>query len=170
MRNSQFVRIAVVVTVAVATSGCYTLLKHPRVKRVVYEEVHDKRCNGCHASEELWDFHHPPNHLYDYGGYAAWSLFYDVPWWYNDYWYYDADAPEAVPLRSRKLRPDADRSPTSSGGAVRRARRIKSPPPVKNKETGADSGKSRTTDEPSKKRTDVRPKRQKPKRKPPSDD
>lgn len=156
MTNRSWLYVTVIGFTLLLTPACYTLLKHPRVKRVVYEEVTEKRCNTCHVEDEIWLFHHPRNLVYtDVPGYSAWTDYYEVPWWYNDYWYQETVDPVTIPIE-RSFRPGS-RTLTSPGG---RGTRIKPPAtsptsvdsPANNR--GSDNGKQ------SKKRT-VRPKRSK---------
>lgn len=139
-------RIACVLLLAtLATPACYTLLKHPRVKRVVYEEVDDKRCNTCHLEDELWSYHHPPNQWYGYGAVAL-DI---VPWWYNDYWYYPDDGPVTVPLHWRQFRPSADKPETTMGVAPQPIQESLSPPArasenTKKGDSNAQQSKKRT--------------------------
>ena len=88
--------VAVTVVALFLTPACYTLLRHPRVKRVVYEEVTDRRCNSCHRQEEVWAFHHPPNQRFlRVLEQPVWNRYYNIPWWYNEDWYYDQDPTSA---------------------------------------------------------------------------
>ena len=140
--------------------SCYTLFKHPRVMwDTAYEEVDDNRCNTCHQSDELWSFHHPPNHRYQYGfGYEPWQEYYLPPWWYNDYWYYDTNEATTVPLRSRGFRPGVDKDPYTSGGTLLPGTAPSLKTPVSPKAT--DSNKGKANNESSKNRT-VRPNKSK---------
>ena len=109
------------------TPACYTLVKHPKVKRVIYEEVTDRRCLGCHQQKEVWAFHHPPNRRFPSGlGHAAWNRYYSIPWWYNEYWYYDQNA-TAVP-RARVFRDGAGRIPAERRLGMLRSQRGKTFP------------------------------------------
>ncbi len=142
-----------------ATPACYTLMKHPKVRRVVYEEVSDRRCNTCHVEDELWSFHYPPNQRFWLGaGYDAWDHYYFVPWWYNDYWYYDSRDPATIPLRSRRLRPVADKTRGTRGGSLRYPQ-VKKLPSARTDDRDA-AKEEKPHEKPSKKRT-VRPKKAK---------
>ena len=105
-----------VVAFVVASPACYTLLKHPKVKRDVYEEVADNRCTNCHYEDELWAFHHPPNHPSAYP--VGWDEYYLVPWWYDAYWHFEPGGGVTVPVQSRRIRPGANNLTTTPGGAV----------------------------------------------------
>lgn len=148
-------------TLCALAPACYTLLKHPQVREAdVYQNVADRRCSNCHQEDELWSFHQAPNQpIHVIGGYAAWAQYYDVPWWYDDYWYYDPTDPSTIPLPSRGFRPEP-------GGAT--GSRLGDMPPATKTGTGKqltpDSG-GNGNDDASKMRS-VRPKTKKEKRKP----
>ena len=95
--------IATALLTLLLTPACYTLLKHPRVRTdVAYEEVNDKQCNNCHAKAEIWSFHHSSPHPDRYTIGSNWFYFYDLPWWYNAYWYdVDKDDPSTEPYHPR---------------------------------------------------------------------
>lgn len=83
--------------------ACYTILKHPMVIQEDYTRAETQRCGDCHMESDLWGFHHPhkPYHS-GYGFRDPWVYYYDVPWWYNSYWFYDnRHDPDTVPLRQR---------------------------------------------------------------------
>ncbi|UCH84856.1 MAG: hypothetical protein JSW50_03975 [Candidatus Latescibacterota bacterium] len=75
---------------------------------------------SCHNEDELWSYHHPPNHRFYSGArYENWEAYYEVPWWYESYWYYTpSPSASAVPPANRSFRPDADVQVGSPGGAV----------------------------------------------------
>ncbi|MFQ5510554.1 MAG: hypothetical protein ACE5EO_01775 [Candidatus Krumholzibacteriia bacterium] len=148
-RLALYVRTVVVLSFF-ATPACYTLFKHPRVKRVIYEEVTDRRCNGCHEKDELRAFHNPPNQLFRRGrDRSAWNRYYDVPWWYNEYWYYDQDAIDTT--KTGPFQPGAGRIPAERRNGALRAWRGGSSPPEVDKGLPAPGRKARN--EASKKRT-----------------
>jgi len=107
---------ACALTTSLAVSSCYTLLKHPKVKRGAYEEVSDNRCNGCHYEDELWAYHHPPNHPSAYP--SGWAQYYLVPWWYDAYWHFEPAEGTTIPVPARRIRPDADDHLATPGGAI----------------------------------------------------
>lgn len=135
--------------VLLITPACYTLFQHPRVKRVVYEEVNDKRCNGCHTGDELWSFHHPTNRWYGYGSVTLEF----APWWYTDYWYYADDGPVTVPLPTRQLRPTTSKPGNTMGTGPQPIGKKPSSSPAR---ASKDTKEGVSNDKPSKKRT-VRP-------------
>lgn len=154
--RSPFLLVALAV---LATPACYTLLKHPKVRREVYVEINDKRCSNCHVEDELWSYHHPPNQRYTYiGTYPRWGIYYSMPWWYNEYWYIDKDDISTVPLPSRHFRPERHKDLSGTAGAPATTP-IASPAKNQPKETSEGSSNG----EQSKKRTDrnVRPKTKK---------
>ena len=141
--------LAVAGLAVIVTPACYTLLRHPLVKRVVYEEVTDRRCNGCHEQDELWAFHHPPNHRFRMdSGHSNWNRYYDSPWWYNEYWYYDHDA--ARMPRVGAFPPGAGRIPGERRAEALRSQRGATPrPPL----ASGPALNGKTPNETSKKRT-----------------
>jgi hypothetical protein len=158
-KRTRFLPVLITGVALTATPACYTLLKHPKVKRVVYEDVDDNRCSTCHSEQEVWGFHHPPNRTYPDSGYDAWWNYYEVPWWYNSYWYYDPDGPVTIPLPERQLRPgeEKDLGTTTTGGGTGGTTRVKLPTSPSGGDTKT---KAKNDDNESKKRT-VRPKKKK---------
>jgi hypothetical protein len=143
--------------------ACYTILKHPLVIEEDYTRAETQRCSDCHVDSDLWGFHHPRQPYYPgYGRRDPWYNYYDVPWWYDSYWFYDgSDDPDTVPLPRRSLRPGDDKDPASGGygGSI-------APPPgtksniktkVKTKDDSNDDTGKTSTDQ---KRT-VRPSKKK---------
>jgi hypothetical protein len=155
MIRFRFSLIAAILFALLMSPACYTLLKHPRVKQdLVYVEVSDNRCNSCHYEDDLWSYHHPTNHWYDSMGHGRGRY---VPWWYNDYWYYDEDdGPGTIPLRSRGLRPTGDKTDPFRGTGPPATNKGYSPPA----KTSVDSDKGDSNGQQSKKRT-VRPSKSK---------
>jgi hypothetical protein len=50
-------RLAVALALAVAASGCYTLLRHPGMSQLNYRRPESETpCTSCHAREELLSF------------------------------------------------------------------------------------------------------------------
>jgi hypothetical protein len=69
-----------------ATTGCYTVLRHPTGTNVVEGRSYYRTCADCHADSE---FYHP---YYRYGrSHYRWNDYYGYPWWYDDYWWWDHD-------------------------------------------------------------------------------
>ena len=130
----------VVLAAALASPACYTLIKHPRVTTVDYDEVQDSRCASCHSDDEVWGYHHSAaQRIYDpvYGD--GWELYYSVPWWYESYWYYSPEMRGTPPLHRSDWRPDAEKGSIdgSTGGPLG--------PPPDVKSTGG-SVRTRDTD------------------------
>ncbi len=148
--------ILIAVTVLVSPA-CYTLLKHPPVDTVPTEEVATNQCTSCHYEDELWSYHHPPNHQANYR--ADWAYFYMVPWWYDSYWYYSPSGPATVPLNDRGMRPVGGASMGgTTGGSITNS-------PVPKSGTGAALGvknpedtRKGTSDDSKSKDRKVRPK------------
>jgi hypothetical protein len=114
-------RLLLIVLVTVAVSpACYTLIKHPQVKTDgLYQEVEERQCTNCHYEDEIWSYHHPPNHRYYSGSrYDNWASYYEVPWWYESYWFYTPPATTTVPPQHRSFRPDGDGQMGTPGATV----------------------------------------------------
>jgi hypothetical protein len=145
MRLRKLFHPALLIAAAVmVTPACYTLLKHPPVNTVPTNQVAANDCTSCHYEDEVWNYHHPPNHP----GYAAgrynpnWAYFYMVPWWYDASWYYEhaATGPATVPLNERGMRPAAGAEMGgAAGGGI-------SSSPVPKSGTGAPLGVKDPTD------------------------
>jgi len=74
----------VVLAALVATTGCYTVLRHPTGGEAVETAGYYRSCADCHANAE---YYHP---YYRYGRTNTWwSGYYGNPWWYDDYWWWD---------------------------------------------------------------------------------
>lgn len=157
---------AIVITLVLAATGCYTLLKHPATDPSTYQEVQTNECTSCHSDDELWYYHHSPEDRSYLGPRAeGWDFYYSVPWWYNSYWHYSPSSEAgATPLLTRPLRSATEkrRLDGSSDGFV-------GPPDVKSEGTvrvrhsgdGSDNdahgaGDTKTKDDA--KTRDVRPK------------
>ena len=96
-----------VVFTLLLTPACYTLLRHPKIKRAaVYEAVSDQRCSGCHSEQEVWSYHNPQNRQSALDErYTSWGYYYYVPWWYNTNWYFNRIDPTTLPSSVDDLRP-----------------------------------------------------------------
>ena len=74
------------VLVAFASAGCYTLLSHPESSGYVEEDrggdSYYRDCRDCHEDA---DYYHSS---FRWSGYRYSQRYYN-PWWYDDYWYYD---------------------------------------------------------------------------------
>lgn len=164
----------VVLAGALGVSGCYTLLKHPRVNNAAYEEVQSTSCTSCHYEDELWYYHHAPAHRTYPGPMAdAWGFYYEMPWWYDAYWDYSPSSGSGpIPLPGRQVRTGADkRDMQGADGFVGPPPVPKSTGSVRYRHTGDDSdkdsqgsGETKAKDDEPKKR-DVRPKTVKDKKK-----
>ncbi|MCK4774104.1 MAG: hypothetical protein KAT30_04940 [Candidatus Krumholzibacteria bacterium] len=94
---------------ATVLSGCYTLLKHPRLAHMDYQRPDDKRCANCHSSEEIWSFNHAPG-TPSYAGYSGkWADYYDIPWWYQRVWDFEPNF-KTKPVESGDDEKDSDDS------------------------------------------------------------
>ena len=159
MKTRRTVSIAAAaVWAALLIPACYTLVSHPRVKHDAYEEVSDRRCSQCHSDTEVWSYHHPPKHFYVYDErYPAWGQYYNVPWWYNGYWYYDRDTnePSTIPVPARGFRPD-----NGTGNVKTAVPTTRTKPPVSPESVEGTSNSKGNPNEESKKRT-ARPNRKK---------
>ena len=71
-----------------AGAGCYTVLRHPNTYDLADESQEQKSCADCHADADL--YHYTDAHGWGWYNYypAPWAVYYQSPWWYEDYWYY----------------------------------------------------------------------------------
>lgn len=102
--------IAAAVVAVLTLPACYTLLKHPKVRRgALYEDVGSDRCTTCHYGDELWNYLHPPNQASSFDvSPAAWDAYYFVPWWYTASWRADPHGPpenDYEPSKKRSATP-----------------------------------------------------------------
>jgi hypothetical protein len=84
--------------------GCYTVLRHPATYTYDYDWAEDhsgqKVCADCHADADLYHY------VEAYGGSwyntypDPWAYYYQSPWWYGDYWYYESDDGIAGPIET----------------------------------------------------------------------
>jgi hypothetical protein len=158
MKSSRNLFIALAAVSFVATSvGCYTMLKHPRVKtddRAASAQENEMMvgfgddCAGCHSPGSLYAHHAavpPPRAV----AWPTWSYYYDNPWWFP---YYTPVIPggAATSEEEQKKRPFDRRRlsrPDESNPSA-----VASPEPVNNPGTiakPADSGNSQPTPPPS---------------------
>jgi hypothetical protein len=75
------------VLAALAGAGCYTVLRHPEGSDLTEVDMGGAACADCHAESDL-------RHYVDEGWGdwyrlypQPWAVFYQSPWWYDDYWY-----------------------------------------------------------------------------------
>jgi hypothetical protein len=110
-RTHRVIPIAAVIGMAMALSGCYTVMTHPTTSPDQYvtdsgEMIAPDNCAGCHSGSELWSYHHraywlAPSHRHSLSGYYAyrydhlflgtryydpyyydrWASYYYSPWW-----------------------------------------------------------------------------------------
>ncbi len=107
--HKRFFLVLAVIAIVLTACSCYTILRHPTIIEEDYEMPSDDRCTTCHTEDEIWGFHHPGTRYWDpvFPGYRD---ILDVPWWYDDYWFYtDFDDTESVPIYRRSLRPEQDK-------------------------------------------------------------
>ena len=82
--------------IILATPACYTLLKHPRVKRGrVYVEVASDQCTSCHYRDELKSYHMPTNRATEQ--WKGWKEYYSIPWWYSGESQFEPETSKTVP-------------------------------------------------------------------------
>lgn len=85
------------ILIVLATSGCYTVLSHPRQTDVVASGgSHYRSCADCHADAA---YYHP---YYHYGrSHRRWNDYYGYPWWYYDSWWWQPGGGEPrVPVET----------------------------------------------------------------------
>jgi len=110
-RTHRVIPIAAVIGMAMALSGCYTVMTHPTTSPDQHvtdtgEMIAPDNCAGCHSGSELWSYHHSaywlaPSHRHSLSGYYAyrydhlflgtryydplyydrWASYYYRPWW-----------------------------------------------------------------------------------------
>ena len=71
-------RLAAVAAIALALSGCYTLLRHPGIARMNYRRpAPEESCRSCHSGNEILSAITPERYVPEPG---AWG---DLahPWW-----------------------------------------------------------------------------------------
>lgn len=162
----------IVFVTAAVSPACYTLIKHPKVKQDgLYQNVEDRQCLNCHYEDEIWSYHHPPNHyFYTDTQSADWGSYYEIPWWYESYWLYTPPATTTVPPQHRSFRPDGESKMGASGGTVGNSPGMKSGgASVRTTGTGTDAvrkgdsndAKSKDSTKSKDKKRTVRPKRKK---------
>jgi hypothetical protein len=117
MRTAIRFRAALIfaVTTALATPACYTLLKHPMVDTNGIDQGIDNRCTSCHAEDELLGYVHPIRHPP-----SPPEPWYEIPWWWDNYWFYAPSGAGHTPTALRGFRPDAgtDVGKPGIGGTV----------------------------------------------------
>lgn len=101
-RTARLALPALVITVAFALFGCYTILKHPvtdgegpQRTEAHPQEYYRQNCLDCHADYEEY----PYGYFYGvypdyYWEYPRWGYYYAYPWWWDHHWYDDAPVPE----------------------------------------------------------------------------
>jgi len=83
--------------IMLATPACYTLLKHPKVKRGrVYVEVETNQCTSCHYDDELKSYHIAANRATDQA--KGWKEYYSTPRWYSTGWQQEPEQEPARPV------------------------------------------------------------------------
>lgn len=110
-RTHRVISIAAAIGMALAVSGCYTVLTHPTTSPNQHvtdsgEMIAPDNCAGCHSGADLWSYHHraywlAPSHRHSLSGYYAyrydhlflgtryydpyyydrWASYYYRPWW-----------------------------------------------------------------------------------------
>lgn len=91
--------LALLVVIALAGAGCYTVLRHPATYDLSQDQHYDgqRACADCHADVELFDYvtAHGASWYRYYPD--SWAVYYQSPWWYDDYWYYAPDPSNPPP-------------------------------------------------------------------------
>ena len=86
-RANRLYFIVALLLIMVAGPACYTILKHPRLAKLGYERPEPSQCESCHSNDEIWSFHQPAQAQYYFDWLSGgWGYYYDIPWWYEDYW------------------------------------------------------------------------------------
>jgi len=97
---------------AALLDGCYTVLRHPPVKRESYlssEITHRDACNSCHKGFGIFSYRDPlrPEPPYTSPGLQDWNFYYHYPWWLDDVYYSESSGQGAsenpLPIDPRRL-------------------------------------------------------------------
>jgi len=86
--------VVLILTGIISLSGCYTVLKHPKVERESYlppEITHRDSCTECHRD---YHYYSPENPYILSAPYTStqlsdWLYYYQYPWWLEDFYYPD---------------------------------------------------------------------------------
>ncbi len=99
MKSRLLILFGLAISILLATTGCYTVLRHPAGSGIVDESTYDSSiyysgaggsCARCHACAE---YYQP---FYRYGvSHYRWNDYYGLPWWHHDdWWWSEPDYPE----------------------------------------------------------------------------
>ena len=115
------------VSIVLLLSGCYTLLKHPRIadESTAARFAHDAEitpnddCIRCHQEPQTYYNATLPYSSYYRSSSSAWLYYYDTPWWVEPYYYGGAavQADSSVPSPRRFGRRSAG-SDVPAGGQM----------------------------------------------------
>jgi len=81
--------VSLVMAVAIAGGGCYTIIKHPKLNYADHDHsYYHKQCMDCH--QDYYNF--PYGYGYSdipfyWGDYHNWGSYYTYPWWWESYWW-----------------------------------------------------------------------------------
>jgi len=89
MAKKAVIYSALVLALAIAIQGCYTMIQHPKVDYVDHaNEYYTENCFSCH--EDLGEYPYGSNYAAYPGywrSYHNWGEYYSYPWWWESYWW-----------------------------------------------------------------------------------
>ncbi len=112
MRRFTLYGVSGVLLAAAIFTGCYTVLRHPPVKRESYlspEITHRDACNSCHTGFGVFSYRDPlrPQPPYTSPRLQDWNYYYNYPWWLDDVYYSEesrsAEQEGPLPIDPRRL-------------------------------------------------------------------
>ncbi|HMA76807.1 MAG TPA: hypothetical protein VKO43_05840 [Candidatus Krumholzibacteriaceae bacterium] len=90
--NPYFLSLLSALALILFTSGCYTILNHPRVETEPQNDYEYYSCSDCHGQNAYFGHYYPP---LAYPG--MWHDYYIQPWWYGEI---DNTGEQDIPVRS----------------------------------------------------------------------
>ncbi|MDZ7860070.1 MAG: hypothetical protein U5O15_05305 [Candidatus Krumholzibacteriota bacterium] len=90
--NPYFLSLLSALALILFTSGCYTILNHPRVETESQEDYQYNSCSDCHGQNAYFGYYHTPL-AYP----RMWHDYYVQPWWYSEI---DNSEGQNIPTRS----------------------------------------------------------------------
>ena len=77
--NPYFLSLLSALALILFTSGCYTILNHPRVETEPQKDYEYYSCSDCHGQNAYFGYYHTPL-AYP----RMWHDYYIQPWWYGE--------------------------------------------------------------------------------------
>jgi len=93
--NRGWLSLGAAISLLLATSGCYTVLRHPQVTDVAqsategppYRVSLRDDCASCHGDYHAYWDPYSPYTRYDARRYRRWHYYYQDPWWLDEFYY-----------------------------------------------------------------------------------